>query len=312
RPDPQLQAASSRPAAQSWGQRRRTRDSVWLVVAAAGPPLSPQLPNTNLRNCGMKMSKTNAHEVMAVMKVSIIDWLRSKIVVELVPIFSLTPKWVPKLLLLTAFFTLVLLLLHGGFNSNQTPEARQNRVGPTTAFRATARGLSTKPTKGPVQPLVKGMKCGEVQHRFPDSMPPYGLTSGRLVVLHHVGGMLRRSGRWKLRRDLSPLLMPNSESRASGICRTALWSQEPPEHAAFIFNRPSLISNAVMMSRANHSFLNYVVNTWPAWFEANWAKKRRGIHQAIHVTGPGMLQNFYDKYAGMRKAEATRRLGATR
>ncbi|PAA79025.1 hypothetical protein BOX15_Mlig014093g3 [Macrostomum lignano] len=286
-----------------------------------------------------------------------------------------TTQMVPKLLLLTAFFTLVLLLLHSGFNSNQTPEARQNRVGPTTAFRV-PQGLSTKPTKGPVQPLVKGMKCGEVQHRFPDSMPPivhwttkdgrvhkklinivqswqllnknssikwyymhwddyqisrlvekhypqlrksYAKLSnglersdiGRLVVLHHVGGMYVDLD-VELRRDLSPLLMPNSESRGDnstaasssvGNCRTALWSQEPPEHAAFIFNRPSLISNAVMMSRANHSFLNYVVNTWPAWFEANWAKKRRGIHQAIHVTGPGMLQNFYDKYAAMRKAE---------
>ncbi|PAA62426.1 hypothetical protein BOX15_Mlig008309g2 [Macrostomum lignano] len=130
---------------------------------------------------------------------------------------------------------------------------------------------------------------------------------GRLVVLHHVGGLYVDTD-VELLRDPTPLLRP-SQLQEAGLtpnfdCESAVWSQEPIEHAAFPFDLPALILNAVMMSRANHSFLSFVLTNWPPWFEQNWAKKRgRKSIDAVHVTGPVMLQKFYKKYTALKQSD---------
>ncbi|PAA62428.1 hypothetical protein BOX15_Mlig029028g1 [Macrostomum lignano] len=131
---------------------------------------------------------------------------------------------------------------------------------------------------------------------------------GRLVVLHHVGGLYIDTD-VELLRDPTPLLRP-SQLQGAGLtpnfdCESAVWSQEPVEHPTFIFNmNKSLISNAVMMSRANHSFLSFVLKTWPSWFERNWEKAtRRSVNDAIKVTGPLMLQKFYDNYTVLKQSD---------
>ncbi|PAA64038.1 hypothetical protein BOX15_Mlig025341g1 [Macrostomum lignano] len=130
---------------------------------------------------------------------------------------------------------------------------------------------------------------------------------GRLVVLHHVGGLYVDTD-VELLRDPTPLLR-QSQLQGAGLtpnfdCESAVWSQEPTEHAVFTFNLPALISNAVMMSRAKHSFLNFVLKNWPAWFNQNWAKKVFRSHlDAFRVTGPRMLHTFYEKYTALKKSD---------
>ncbi|PAA64961.1 hypothetical protein BOX15_Mlig032986g2 [Macrostomum lignano] len=131
---------------------------------------------------------------------------------------------------------------------------------------------------------------------------------GRLAVLHHVGGLYVDLD-VELLRDPTPLLRPAQLRGPSRLaenfsCESAVWSQEPPAHPIFVYNRSSIISNAVMMSRANQTFLTFVLNNWPDWFERVWAEKsRRKDTQAVQVTGPAMLQEFYNNYTALKPRE---------
>ncbi|PAA48106.1 hypothetical protein BOX15_Mlig025869g2 [Macrostomum lignano] len=119
---------------------------------------------------------------------------------------------------------------------------------------------------------------------------------GRLIILHHVGGVYS---------DLDVNLLRNITSFL--LQYSAVWSQEPIEHIYYMYKRTQLLSNALFMTQARHKFLEYVLNAWPPWFQSQWSKKTGTLgdpNKAIHITGPLMLNYFFDKCSKSNSSQA--------
>jgi len=99
----------------------------------------------------------------------------------------------------------------------------------------------------------------------------------RCMILHHFGGVYVDLD-FECIQPLDSLL--NCE---------ILLGQEPTIHAQKVYQRPYIISNAIMGSIPNHPFWMYVLDCAEQKFYSKYRK------QILWSTGPGLLTECYDR-----------------